>query len=167
MRSAWIGVALLVAACSSKPAELPDAAVDAYDCAPPAPPTQVRVTGASPLGALDTYRYANVGYASGFCPESYVIDITPDGVGPQCATRELQLAVLQPFASTGSNAVAVTQYGDQRTASTMNVTFEATQLDQPDASPAHIIGHFVSHDLAWSLDLAVDLTSQYSNDCPP
>jgi hypothetical protein len=55
---------------------------------------------------------------------------------------------------------------DALTDGTDNVTFEATQLDPPDATPPRIVGHFVSHDdPAWSFDIAVDLISQFQSDC--
>jgi hypothetical protein len=167
MHRTLIGVALLMAACSSKPAETPDATVDALDCTPQFTYTPVTVTGTSPHGSLDTFHYASAGYADGFCQPSYIVDFTPDGLDPLCTGKpDLQLSVLAPFSASGTNSAWVMLY-DPRQSFTMNATFEATQLDEPSSTPAHITGHFVSHDPAWSFDIAVDLTSQYTNDCPP
>jgi len=48
---------------------------------------------------------------------------------------------------------------------TQQVTFEATQLDDPSVASPRIVGHFVSSDPAWSFDIAIDLTSQFNDTC--
>jgi hypothetical protein len=125
--------------------------------------TPVTVTGTSPHGPLDAFHYAYAGFISGDCPDAYLIDLTPTEQEPVCSTAWLELAIYPPFAA-GSNqaSAALPIYSDGMT---QNVTFEATQLDTPDAMPARIVGHFVSHDPAWSFDIPVDLTSQWSEGC--
>jgi hypothetical protein len=164
MRSIWLGALVVVAACSSKPAEVPDAAVDADNCATTLSFTPVTVTGTSPRGALDIFHYAYAGYISGDCPEAYLINFTPTPTDPVCSTAQLQLAIYPPFTANGSN-MASASWPIWSDAMTQNVTFEATQLDLPDAMAPRIQGHFVSHDPAWSFDIPVDLTSQWSEAC--
>jgi hypothetical protein len=161
----WVAAA---AACSKTPAEMPaDAAVDAIDCTAEAPSMPATISGSSPRGSLDIFHYVSVGHVDGFCTESYVLDFTTDGLAPSCTGGPtLYLYVLAPFQASGSNAGSATLV-DGNPTSTDKVAFEATQLDPPDATTPHIIGHFVSNDPAWSFDIPVDLTSQYSKTCEP
>lgn len=162
MRRLWVVVVL--AACSSKPAEVPDAAVDADNCPTTLTFTPVTITGTSPRGSLDQFHYAYAGFVSGFCPDAYLINFTPTEREPVCSTAWLQLSINAPFTATGSN-MASASWPIWSDAMTSNVTFEATQLDMPDAMAPRIMGHFVSHDPAWSFDIAVDMTSQWSSGC--
>jgi hypothetical protein len=137
MRSVWLGALVVVAACSSKPAEVPDAAVDADSCASTTLVfTPVTVTGTSPHGPLDAFHYAYAGFISGDCPDAYLIDLTPTEQEPVCSTAWLELAIYPPFAA-GSNqaSAALPIYSDGMT---QNVTFEATRLDTPDAMPSSV-----------------------------
>ena len=161
----WVTAA---AACSTtRPAapEAPDAGVDGWQCTSRLTYTPVTITGTSPLGSLDVFHYAAAGYFDGFCPPAYEIYFTTDGIDQICTTGpDMRLGVKGPFTSPGSNAAEAAIH-NLHEATTDHVTFEATQLDQPDAMPPHIIGHFVSHDPGWSFDISVDLTSQFSNTC--
>jgi hypothetical protein len=126
--------------------------------------TPLTVAGTSPRGSLDVFHYAYAGFVTGFCPDAYEINLMPTATQPVCSTAWLQLAIYAPFTANGAN-VASASWPVWSDAMTNNVTFEATQLDAPDAMPAHIVGRFVSHDPAWSFDIAVDLTSQWSSGC--
>jgi hypothetical protein len=126
--------------------------------------TPVTVTGSSPGASLDVFRYASAGFVDGFCPDAYLIDFTTDQVTPICGRLPwLQLAIYAPFNRTGTHRASASLENPSQ--QTDHVTFEATELDPPDATPPHIVGHFVSHDPAWSFDIAVDLTSQYATTC--
>jgi hypothetical protein len=164
--SVFAVVVVLVAACgSTKPVEFADAASDSVYCPSMTVFTPVTVSGRSPQGSLDEFHYASAGFVTGFCPNAYVIDFTPQQLDPTCTVAPwFQLEVLAPFMSTGTNRAAAT-LSAERNSYTQQVTFEATQLDTPDAMPPHIVGHFVSYDPAWSFDIAVDITSQFSDDC--
>ena len=85
---------------------------------------------------------------------------------PACASAPpaLEIDIFAPFSATGTNR-AQALLNTTTDSMTDNVTFEATQLDPADAMSPHIVGHFVSHDAAWSFDIAVDLTSQVSSYC--
>jgi hypothetical protein len=160
----WVAVA---AACSNEHAQAPDAAVldAAADCTALAASTPLTVAGSSPQGSLDGFHYASAVYIAGTCPAAYVITVTQDGLDPAC-TREpsLVLTIFAPFTAPGSDRAEASVFAPQQVA-TDQVTFEATQLDPPDAATSHITGHFVSHDPAWSFDISVDLASQSSSEC--
>ena len=160
-----VGSLALFAGCSNRPGEVVDAAPDVASCPSSSVFTPITVTGMSPGGSLDVFHYAHAGFVTGFCQDAYLINFTATEIEPPCAPAPwLQLAIFAPFTTTGTNRASATLPAlDQ--ARTDNVTFEATELDPPDAMPPHIVGHFVSHDVAWSFDIAVDLTSQSSTDC--
>jgi hypothetical protein len=154
----------LVAACSSSGHKTPPGP-DAYVCQTATMFTPVTVSGTSPGGSLDVFHYAAAGFVTGSCPDAYLINFTPTPADPTCAPAPwLQLAIYAPFTAMGSNVASAT-LPDMSTAMTSNVSFEATQLDPADATRPHIVGHFVSHDPAWSFDIAVDLISEFSDDC--
>jgi hypothetical protein len=143
---------------------LGDASADAPPCSSTTVFTPVTVTGTSPGGSLDGFHYAFAGFVTGFCPTSYLINVTPDQVTPFCALVPwLQLAVYAPFNRTGTHRASASLPNTSQ--QTDNVSFEATELDPADATPPHIVGHFVSHDPAWAFDIAIDLTSQSSTNC--
>ena len=156
-------VACVLTASCSRPADV------TFDAAPDAPcastPTFVPVTiaGSSPLGPLDDlFHFAFAGYigACGGSPDFYNVNVWPTADTCNSPSRYLTLSIIAPFAATGASSAAAVLDEDPTGAMTDMVTFEATQLDPPDATPPHIVGHFVSHDPAWSFDIAVDLTSQ-------
>lgn len=166
-----LGWLIVLSACSPRAAAVadaaPDVAPDVDYCASPYVFTPVTVTGTSPRGSLDIFHYAVAGY--GGCPDggmdySYVVEFTPVELDPNCASTALWLWILHPYSTTGTNG-ALADLSPSPDALTDMVTFEATQLDPPDATPPHIVGHFVSHDPAWSFDIAVDLISQYESHC--
>jgi hypothetical protein len=157
-------VAAVVPACSGAHGETADAAPDVVNCPSTTVFTPVAVSGTSPQGSLDVFHFASAGFVTGFCPDAYLITFTPAQLDPSCVTAPwLQLSIPAPFSTTGPNAAGAILPNTND--GTSNVTFEATELDQPDAMVPRIAGHFVSHDPAWSFDIAVDLTSQSFDDC--
>ena len=173
--SRLLGWSLLVTACSSHTAAVVDADRDATPnvdpCAAPYPLTPVTVSGTSPRGSLDIYHYAAAWHLD--CPDAGVVDaylvgFVPSELGPSCASTALTLFVFPPYSTTGTHRAQATETVEPSavTDATDNVTFEATQLDPPDAMPPHIRGRFVSHgDPAWSIDVAVDLISAAQASC--
>lgn len=156
---------VLIAACGGGTAPaLPDAAAPTPD-APYVDRschdvnlTPIAITGTSPVGSLDKYKFAMVGYVTGFCQPSYVINLRPDDLGTCDPWGQLYI----PYGfGPGSHPASIQDGGD----TTSNVTFEATALDEPMAGSAHVTGHFVSHDPAWSFDIAVDLIDSVDTDC--
>jgi len=155
----------LFAGCSNPQVEVVDAAPDVTSCPSTTEFTPVTVTGVSPGGSLDVFHYAYAGFVTGSCPDAYVINFTPTELEPSCTPAPwLQLTIFAPFTTTGTNQAraSVTALHEE---TTDNVTFEATVIDPPDARPPHIVGHFVSHDAAWSFDISVDLTSRSATTC--
>jgi hypothetical protein len=162
----------VLSACSSPAPAVADAAVDvAVDTDPCASPyvfTPVTVTGTTPRGSLDIFHYAYAGHT--ICgPEAggdaYGVEFSPNQREPDCSSEILELWIFAPYSTTGTSAAAafITVEPSAVTDGTDQVTFEATQLDPPDATPPHIIGHFVSHNPVWSFDIAVDLISQFDS----
>jgi len=136
---------------------------DAWVCTSPVF-TPATVTGTSPGGSLDGFRYAYAGFVTGFCPSSYLVNFTPDQVGPDCALVPwLQLAIDTKATGAGTHGASASL--PNLSLFTDQVTFEATTLDPPNATTPHIVGRFVSHDPAWTFDIAVDVTSQFSTNC--
>jgi hypothetical protein len=164
MASWFAAFAGCTAARDAAPVDAEAAAPDASSCPANAMFTPVTVTGTSPSGSLDVFHYAYAGYATGFCAEQYLIHVAAAQADPSCADAPgLLLAIFAPFTTTGTNrASASLPDVNERTE---RVTFEATKLDLPDATPPHIAGRFVSQDPAWSFDIAIDLTSQSSTTC--
>jgi hypothetical protein len=130
--------------------------------------TPVTITGTSPQGPLDIFHYARAGYVDGFCPEGYLITITPRPASVICYDcyndPRFMLGVSPPFGVGGPHA-AFASVDDGHINFTENVTFEPTQLDVPTAPSPRITGRFVSNDPLWSFDITVDLVSQFSDPC--
>jgi len=166
---------MVLAACSSSPGASPDAAnhvtidaaIDADRCASAYALAPVTLTGTSPRGSLDSFHYAVAGYVS--CPDSgaedgYTVAFVPSKTALDCADTTLVLSIFAPSSMAGTHAAKAVLSPPPSVLTDM-VTFEATQLDPPSGMPSHIVGHFVSHDPAWSFDLPVDLTTQFSSSC--
>ena len=152
----------LLAACSSRSTQTPDAAA----CVSNLQLTPIIVNGTSPGGSLDVFRYTYAAFVGGDCGDAYHVHFLPAAVDPVCASAPpvMEIDIVGPFSTTGTHrARALLITGT--TSMTDEVTFEATQLDPPDALSPRIVGRFVSHDAAWSFDIAVDLTSQGSSYC--
>lgn len=164
-----LGLSIVLFACSSPAPAAADAALDADPCASPYVFTPVTVTGSTPRGSLDSFRYAFAGHShcppGGLLNDGYAVEFSPNERDPNCASQILELWIYAPYSTTGTNAGAavITVEPSALTDWTDKVTFEATQLDPPDATPPHIVGHFVSHDASWTFDIAVDLISQFDN----
>jgi hypothetical protein len=156
-------VMVLVAACGSNEHAAADAAADAPACDSIGTYEPIAITGTSPNGSLDSFRFVRAGHTSGDCPDAYVIVLGTDA-DPDCSgSPTLIFTVLAPFDGT-SLQTQVTQ-SSPIYSTTNQVTFEVTQLDAPTEPTPRIIGHLVSHDPAWVFDIAVDLTSQYDLSC--
>jgi hypothetical protein len=169
-----LGWLFVLSACSTRTAAVvdaaPDVAPDADPCASPYVLTPIAVAGTSPRGPFDIFHYVAAGHVN--CPDAGIIDaygvyFFESEIEPNCASSALTLWIMAPY-STGTNdgrAVITVQPG-ALTDWTDKVTFEATQLDPPDATSPHIVGHFVSQpDPVWSFDVAVDLISQVQASC--
>lgn len=168
-RSMRAVVLALLAACSSTShPSRPDAAAPSDAPCPPDDTvySPITVSGTSPFGSLDdTYHYAVAGHLSGFCIDSYRIDVTPTRQSPTCNQDPwLELVILTPQDAANPYGAAANLVRDADGNTTM-VEFQATQLDPPDAQSPRIAGHFISTDPAWTFDIAVDLTSQYNDGC--
>lgn len=164
MRAALVLAGL--AACSpSERAALPPEP-DAPPCETSAQFTPVRLTGSSPGGTLDDFRFAYATFVGGFCPASYRIHFSPTAEDPTCAAVQpvMDVFIHDPDIGSGSHS-AYAFYVGARTWETAAVTFEATVLDPPEAASPRIVGRLVSHDSSWTFDLAIDLTSQGAISC--
>lgn len=170
-----VGSLSLFVACSpERRPEVADAAGDVEPDAAPIPAggercdwlssfeyTPVTVTGTSPAGSLDDLHYAFAAFTS--CGPAYSITFVPTASAPQGLEPSLRLSIMWPFTATGTNRAQA--FHEYPVAMTDKVTFEATQLDDLDAAPPHIVGHFVANEDGWSFDIAVDLTSQCRSGC--
>jgi hypothetical protein len=170
-----LGWVTVLAACSpttgaspdAAPDVVPDVAIDADRCASPYTLAPVALTGTSPRGSLDSFHYAVAGYTT--CPDSgmedgYMVAFIPSKIALDCAPTTLSLWIFTPSSTAGTHAARAILSPPPSVLTDM-VTFEATQLDPPGATPSHIVGRFVSRDPAWAFDLPVDLTTQFSASC--
>lgn len=177
MRFAWV-VAMLVplGACNPSPRELAlDAGADARPLdAPPLDPWLMpfTVSGYTPDGSLDSYRYIKVFYAGTWCSHSYELhlkqtpsidympylviaipmaeDASGPGVGPISASAQVWR-----WQATGWEDAGYTQ----------QVTFNAERLDPPSVNPATVRGRVVVNAPGWMLDFSVDLVSSDHASC--
>lgn len=180
MRRRWIA-AVVVAGCGPGVEAIPDGAPAPPDAAAPdawptlddlCPRVELPVTGASPEGALDDFRYARVRYAGHWC--SYALDLR--------LARDLESAEDAPYVwlqvpvqlydiaepVTGelaaSACVVHPEVGCQ--ASTPSARFTAARIDPLDAPEPRVVGRFVADQDGWALDLAIDLPLCGSYTCP-
>lgn len=157
---------ILVAACGSNdpPAVVPDAAPifdDAEACnAPPLAP--IAITGSSPNGPLDDFKFFAAGWAGGGCSEGYTIAFRTTDM-PCAPGPSLSFATWPPY-TPGSSQILVTLSGPPYI-TTNQATFEASQLDEPTVAMPRLVGHLVSHDPAWVFDIAIDTTSRSYTVC--
>jgi len=163
VRSALVAC-VLTASCSRPANTIFDAAPDG-PCASTPTFVPVTIAGTSPLGPFDDeFHFAFAGFVKqGSSPgglDLYIVNFWPTADTCNEPSAYLDLSIIAPFAATGTSSAVAGLANGATGASTDAVSFEASQLDPPDATPPHIVGHFVSHDPAWSFDIAVDLTSQ-------
>jgi hypothetical protein len=119
-----VAFVLLLTACSSKSTELADAfvPVDAA-CDPGTVFTPISVTGTSPVGSLDIFHYATAGCATGFCPDAYVIQLTPSQADFTCyGDPHLLLSIYPPFHPSGTH-MAYAYIENMHDTMTQQVTF--------------------------------------------
>jgi hypothetical protein len=157
-----LAVVLAVPACSSSPAAVADAA---SACGPDTVFTPVTITGTSSQGSLDIFHYATAGHVDGFCPDEYLISITPRPASFPCYGDPVFVLTISPPYGVGGPHAATASINDGHISSAKNVTFEPTQLDSPTAPLPRITGRFVSNDPPWSFDITLDLVSRYSSTC--
>jgi len=157
---------VVVAACSSSPgavADAPSADAPSTGCDPGSGFTPVTVTGTSPVGPLDIFHYATAHFVSGDCSDQYLIAFTPHAANAACyGDPTLEFSIGPPFEQTGPHP-ALVFIDSVHSAETFDVTFDATVLDPPSATPPHLVGRFTTTDPAWAFDIAIDLTSQLGN----
>jgi hypothetical protein len=153
---------LAVTACSSSPAAVADAAPA---CDPDTVFTPVTITGMSPDGSLDIFHYATAAHVDGFCPDEYLISITPRQASFVCYGDPVFMLTISPPFGVGGPHAATASINDGHISSTNNVTFEPTQLDSPTTPLPRIFGRFVSDDPPWSFDITLGLISRFNSTC--
>ena len=66
----------------------------------------IAISGTTPRGSLETFRYAYAGYLGGFCAEGYVIDVKTTRLDESCALDpRLTLGIRGPFGPTTVTSV--------------------------------------------------------------
>lgn len=161
-------VAFVLTAACTRPADTAvDAAPEDASCYSSYTFTPVSVTGTSPLGPLDMFHVAFAVLMTGPCMNGdyYLIDFAQTPMDYGCSPFSLQMTISPPLAATGTSSASAIVGNGPAGATTDAVSFEASGLDPPDATPPHIVGRFVSHDPAWSFDFAVDFTVLETSVC--
>lgn len=154
---------VLVAACSSSPrAESPpDAAPDADVYCDKADAVPIALTGTTtPGGTLDDLHFATARHGSLCGDGKWDVYLWADA-GAACPQGAM-LTMIDNGGSVPGSFPAEALLADAE--QTTMVTFEATALDRTLPN-AHLTGRFVSHDPAWTFDIAVDMDTDFDNSC--
>jgi hypothetical protein len=164
-----IACVLLLAACGSStepaasdaplPMDAPDTHCDLFGEFLP-----IVITGTSPAGPLDPFRFVRASHSEGGCSDAYGIALITAPPEDGCLFGPtLSFMISAPYDQPSIQTITTLSTTDYY--STNQVWFEVTQLDPPTVPMGRIQGHFVSHDPAWTFDIAVDLISQYNTSC--
>lgn len=124
----------------------------------------ISITGTSPDGPLDRFRFVRAGHTDGGCSDVYVLDLRTAPPDASCSVGpSLSFDIVAPYDAPSIQTIATLSTTSYY--STNQVWFDVTQLDPPTVPMGRIAGHLVSHDPAWTFDIAIDLISQYNLTC--
>jgi hypothetical protein len=153
-------------------ATAPDAASpDATGCPDDVVYQPIALTGSTPAGPLEAYHYVHARYAGAWCGESYQVEFTPTMARDNCTSDAfLVLGFGFPAGSEQMQTGELAGYADVTSwpntlANTGQITFEVERVDPPLGPTPHVVGRFVSRARGWSIDLPVDLVSQFGYAC--